>query len=516
MSKNIKLEPIDFGTAGIRGIVGKGINHLSQAHVQRITHGFAKYLLNKYKDEKQIKVVIGRDSRRYSHKYASIIANILQSYKKFKIIISKDLTPTPFVSFLIIKHQAHGGFNITASHNPYLYNGIKLYNNYGSQCLPEEIEQIKSYFENYDFYSEYVDAKFPLSSKNIQINTEKEKKEYLTKAIQAGGEYNFGTSKKIKFVYSSLHGAGIKFAREIFDRFGFKQNIDYFMPTEQIKPNRNFPTCPYPNPELNEAYKESEIVALKNNADAIIVTDPDVDRVGIKVLHKGQYVLLNGNETATLIFDFLLKNIENIKQNSYIVYSFVSSNLPALIAKKHNINSFIVPTGFKWISKFINENSGNYLYGFEESYGSLIDPSIARDKDALQSLAILLKMVDFYKQQSKTLVDVLNDIYEEYNFISSKTINIEISENFDLSKLQQQFKNIDLANKVVTDFNENTDYMKANMIKISFKDNDDWIALRPSGTEPKIKFYIFAYGKTKKISEENLNKYIEKIELLVR
>ncbi|QBF34982.1 phospho-sugar mutase [Mycoplasmopsis phocirhinis] len=510
------MTPLDFGTAGIRGIVGKGINRLSRAHVQRIAHGYAKYLLNKYIDKNEIKIVIGRDSRRYSYKYASVMADIFSQYDKFKIIISKNIIPTPFVSYLIIKHDAQGGINITASHNPYLYNGIKLYNNYGAQCLPDEIKEIKSFFKPYDNYSENYRAKFPLNIKNkIQTNINQEKNEYINQVLNVGGQYKFAHINQIKFVYSNLHGAGLDFALAIFKKLKFRQNIDYFLPQEQIKLDKNFPTCPFPNPELIEVYNESEKLALKYKADAIIVTDPDADRIGVKIKHQNEYILLNGNETATLIFDFILKNTHNIKPNSYLIYSYVSSNLPALIAQKHGINSYVVPTGFKWISKFITQNQANYLYGFEESYGSLIDPTISRDKDAIQSIVILLKMIDFYKQQSKTLVDILHEIYQEYGYMSSQSINVDLTQDFNFESLQDLFKNLNLENKIVEDFNLKKDYMNSNMIKIGFDNNNDWIALRPSGTEPKVKFYIFAYGHNYQNSIQKLNFYQRKIEDLL-
>ncbi|WP_235888481.1 phospho-sugar mutase [Mycoplasmopsis mucosicanis] len=509
-TKNIN-KSIDFGTAGIRGKVGYTAAHLSPAHVQRVAQGFAAYLLKKYRNKDKITVVIGRDNRRFSNKYSRLIAQILSSKPKFEIILSRKITPTPFVSFLVNRLKAQGAFNITASHNPKEYNGIKLYNEHGAQCLPEEIEQIKANFADYNTFSNDVkDLKWPIAH-NIKDVSKKYWNEYVEYCLKIAQNTHFSIDK-VKIAYSPLHGTGSVLAEQIFEKLGFKKDKDVFFVREQMLQDATFKTCPYPNPEKESAYELVEQVGLKNNCDLLMLTDPDADRVGIKVRHNNKYILLNGNETATLILDYLLRiNTENL-DDKYLVYSFVSSNLPEQIAKSYGLKSYVVPTGFKWIGHTIMQNKTQKMfYGFEESYGSLIDSSLVRDKDAIASIVSIVRMTQYYKDQGLDLIEALNQIYEKFGYVSSKTIDFEIDQNTDISVIQEKFIALEFENKHIKNYNNETDFMKANMIKIFFEDKNDWLALRPSGTEPKIKFYIFAYGSSAQESQEKLAKYIEKI-----
>ncbi|AIA29304.1 phosphomannomutase [Mycoplasmopsis californica] len=514
MNKNLKA--IDFGTAGIRGKVGSGIDHLGHAHVQRVAHGYAKYLSDKYSNLNKITVIVGRDNRRFSCKYSRVITEILASYPRFEIILSKKITPTPFVSFLITQNKAQAGVNITASHNPKEYNGIKLYNEHGSQCLPDEIAKIQSYFEDWDKYSDkYITQGCWPRFKNVRNTHANEWNSYIEAVSKVGGEIKVN-GDKVKIAYSPLHGTGSTLAEEVFAKIGWKSNVDVFFEDAQFIQDRNFSTCSYPNPERNEVYDAVKHIAEKNNAEIVLVTDPDSDRVGLEVLHNGTWVHFNGNETATLILDYLIKTAQNKDfSGKYLVSSFVSSNLPELIAKKHGLDIKIVPTGFKWIGHCIVENKDSFFYGFEESYGSLIDPAIAKDKDAIQSIVIITKMTQHYKNKGLNLVQVLEQIYAEYGHVVSETIDINTDENTDLSVIQHKFKNLNIADKVINDYNNADGIMRTNMIKISFKDKPDWIAFRPSGTEPKIKFYIFAYGSNYSQAQKKLVLYKQIITELV-
>ncbi|WP_029608424.1 phospho-sugar mutase [Mycoplasma simbae] len=515
MNNSKNLKPIDFGTAGIRGKVGKGIDHLSLAHVQRVAHGYAQYLANKFKTNKKIKVVVGRDNRNYSCKYARVIAEIMSKYPNFEIILPKKITPTPFVSFLVLRNNAQAALNVTASHNPKEYNGIKLYNEHGSQCLSEEIKTIKTYFEPYDSFSENYATMDPWpKADNIRNATKLEWDAYIENVVKVGQNTDKNT-QKIKIAYSPLHGTGISLIEQVFNKIGWIKNEDVFFEPRQMIQDRFFSTCNYPNPERDEVYNLVIDLANKNQCELAIVTDPDADRVGVKVKHKGEFIALNGNETATLILDYLIKT-NPPKQNQYLIHSFVSSNLPSLIAQKNNLSVKVVPTGFKWIGQSIVLNPNNFYYGFEESYGSLIDPNIARDKDAIQATVIIAKMAQYYKDQGLTLIDVLNNIYAQFGYVTSKTIDINIDADFDLANLQNKFKNIEIIGKKIEDFNNYTNFLKSNMIKITFESNSDWIALRPSGTEPKIKFYIFAYGKNQQESREKLAFYEQIINNLLK
>ncbi|WP_245598354.1 phospho-sugar mutase [Mycoplasmopsis lipofaciens] len=511
--QDMKIKKLEFGTAGIRGKLGKNEDHLNYAHVQRVAHGFSNYLLNKYPNQ-EIKIAIGRDNRRMSYSFAICCAMILNNYG-IKVFFSKDITPTPFVSYAILKNKMQGGINITASHNPAEYNGIKLYNEMGSQCLPKEIDEMTSFFESYEKYDENFNIQklTKKTFKNINFFSKKMKDSYIDEICNIANDID---TDNIKLAYSPLHGTGSKFAPQIFEKLGLGENV-YFV-KKQMKIDRNFTHCSYPNPEKQDAYIMLEKLARKNNCDLFLVTDPDSDRVGLGIKHNDKYVLLNGNETATLIANFVInvlnKDSMNINNTKYMVHSYVSSNMPAIIAKEKNIDSYVVPTGFKWIGMIINEQSKQNrecIYAFEESYGSLNKEFVSRDKDALQSVVILPRMVSYYKKQGKTLVDVLNDIYEKYGYIVSGNIEIEIEAGINLEDLQNRFKNLNFENQIIVDYNKKDNFLKSNMIKIEFTDDNSWLALRPSGTEPKIKYYIFAFGKTQTAAQEKFDFFKTKI-----
>ncbi|WP_029513832.1 phospho-sugar mutase [Mycoplasmopsis primatum] len=520
------MKKLEFGTAGIRGKIGKGEENLNFAHVQRIAHGYSKYLLAKYPNQ-LIKVVIGRDNRHKSYSFAQCCATILDSYG-INVIFSKDISPTPFVSFAIMHYQAHGGINITASHNPKEYNGIKIYNNLAMQCLPDEMDEMISYFEPYANYSESFKLQKSIKKsdyKNLEFISKKVIDKYIN-AVALVGEQNGDNNlfpSDIKIAYTPLHGTGNKFVPKLFNILFSKNDKKHcenvFYVKEQMKQDSRFSSCIFPNPEKKQAYELVIKLGKKVDADILLMTDPDSDRVGLAVKHNNEYQLLNGNETAIIITKFLLDTfrIENTN-NYYLVYSYVSTNVPEILASKKGIESFVVPTGFKWIGMTIDQQkqeNRKCLFAFEESYGSLINEDLSRDKDALQSISILAKMASYYKKQGKTLVDLLNEVYDEAGYVSSENVEITIDPNTNLKNLQEKFKNIDLDNKVVVDFNLKNNFLKSNMIQIKFENDNSWLALRPSGTEPKIKFYIFAFDKTAELSKKKLDSFKNKINEII-
>ncbi|MGP1451725.1 MAG: phospho-sugar mutase [Metamycoplasmataceae bacterium] len=508
------VKKLEMGTAGMRGKVGIGQDKLNFAYIDQIVNAFGLYLINKYSNVKEKIVIIGRDNRNLSKEFAYYSAQILSKYN-IKVKLSKDICPTPFVSYCIMKFNALGGINITASHNPKEYNGIKLYNSFGGQCLPEEVENIKKYFSPYNNSKETLNIDCKLIN-NVEYIEENLYQKYCNKIIE---KLNFNSPiNNIKIVYSPLHGTGLKYVKYLSTKIFLNSNNLFFEPF-QSKEDKDFSYCPSPNPEYNETYKWAELYNDKQNidADAIILTDPDSDRIGIKIKHKNQYVLLNGNEIATLIFYFLTINKVNIK-NNYLSYSFVSSNLPAKIAKQKNIKTFEVPTGFKWITHIINQNkNNNFLFAFEESNGCLLDSSISRDKDAIQAFVILIKMLSFYKDKNLTLYDVLQNIYLKYGFLKTKTISFDITNKTkkQVNLIINNFKNLNFENANFIDFNLKNDILKSNMYRYLFND-DSWISLRPSGTEPKIKIYISTYGNTELEAENKLIWMSNKIDNLLK
>lgn len=499
----MEKQRLEFGTAGIRGKIGLGQEFLNLAYVKQIITGFALYLIDKYQNTKEKIVVIGRDNRNMSKEFAYYAAKILSNYN-IKVKLSQPICPTPFVSFAILNYQAIGGINITASHNPKEYNGIKLYNPIGGQCLPEEIEEIKNFFPAYDSKFEKEKVNF-LLEENVEYIPENMYVDFYQKVLKID---KLEKIDNVKILYSPLHGTGLDAAKFIKQNC-FKNPQDFNLDTLQAKEDIDFSNCKNPNPETKEAYEVLIEIDQKSNHiyDALIVTDPDSDRVGIVIYKNDQYYYLNGNETAIIIFDYLLKT-KKPNSNDFLCYSYVSTNLPAVMANEHRMKIYEVPTGFKWMGKIINEHPQENLYfAFEESYGSLIDSNISRDKDAIQSLYILTKIISYYKKQNKDIVDVLDSIYKKYGYVESKNINVNLQNNdFSiLPKIQKSFKDINFKDATLIDYNLATDFTKSNMLKYVFKDNS-WIALRPSGTEPKIKFYIFAYGKTKELASK---KYVQ-------
>ncbi|UUD37057.1 Phosphoglucomutase [Mycoplasmopsis californica] len=499
---NKKLE---FGTAGIRGIVGPAEHELNTAHVARIADGLVSYLKHNFKEKDRI-VVIGRDNRIMSKEFAILTRNIL-SRNEIKVIFSEDISPTPFVSFLIKEYKAAAGVNITASHNPKEYNGVKVYNQFGYQSLPDEIDELLKYFKD---YSEYLN--FDLETKNDKfiknVNQENINK-YLEKVLKLAKKRD---CNNISVAYSPLHGTGAKYVRYLLPKLS---KNSYFLEAQMIN-DSNFSNVKSPNPENTETYEELIKLGLEKNADILLVTDPDSDRVGLCVKNNNKYELLTGNETATLIMNYLVETTKNLK-NKYLIYSYVSSNVPRIIAEKNNIKVYETPTGYKWIGALIQDNKKTHpelehLFSFEESYGSLIDETLAFDKDAIQSIVILTTIASYYKEKGLNLLDVLENIYKKYGYVASKVLNIG-TEKYDLINLQKGFKNIKEKDSVFTDYNLDPQ-IPTNMLKIQFSDHS-WIALRPSGTEPKIKFYIFGFGDNKEKADARATFLLDQIKKML-
>ncbi|WP_040545551.1 phospho-sugar mutase [Mycoplasmopsis alligatoris] len=486
---------LDFGTAGIRGVLGPNNDQLNENYIYQIAHGIAKYI-NKNKLKKL--VVIGRDNRRKSQDFALLFAQILAK-NGIKVFYSKEITPTPFLSYLILQLQATIGINVTASHNPAVYNGVKLYNKNANQMLPDEIKKLKSYFQ--PFKNILNDLKEFNPHENIIYVNEEFKRNYIKSLTNL---FPVKIQSDLKIAYSPQHGTGAYYVRDILYPIIDLKNV-YFCPLQMVE-DQNFTHSPNPNPESIDAYKELlEIAKKHDDIDLLITTDPDSDRVGIMVKHNNKFELLDGNQTATIIFDYLLKNTKNLS-NKYMIYSYVSSNLPAIMAKKHNVKVYEVPTGFKWIGDSINNiKDMEHLFSFEESYGSLIDSSLARDKDALQSLVVLVKIAQECKNKNITLLDLLEQIYQKYSYVKSKTISKEVTDMALIKVIKDKFLNIKFPDDKITMM----DYSKlennpTEMIKYKLL-GDSWIAYRPSGTEPKIKFYLFALNGNEKESQDKLN-----------
>lgn len=508
------MQKLEFKTAGIRGVLGKGENFLNITHAYRVADAYGKYLINTFPDAKSRGVVIGRDNRRESTNFAKGIAAVLASYG-IKVYFSKRICPTPFVSYMIKKVNAIGGINITASHNPKEFNGIKAYNAFGSQILPAEVKQLSIFFQPYENYLDKIYI-FQRAEPIFYIS-KKYYDQYLTEVLQVGGQYK--DCSNIKIAFSPLHGTGAIFAPQIFHSL----NATTYFATKQMINNRHFTHTKSPNPESPLAYEAVRKLGLKHQCDLLLVTDPDADRVGLGVWNPkiNDYILLNGNETATLIFQYLLEITPLEKLNKYyLIYSFVSTTLPKIMAKQNGLKVIEIETGFKWVAAEINRQKSDtkMLFAFEESYGSLINDSISADKDAIQSLVILTKMASYYKRQQVSFLDLIENIYRKYGYIKSEVISIEIDANNpqQLIQLKKNFKTKKYCFEVaeLLDYNQGYKNIEPNDTIIIHFANNCWISLRPSGTEPKLKIYIFSIGKTKKIAENNFKQLLEQIKSL--
>lgn len=474
---------LDFGTAGIRGVIGEGEEFLNEVHAARVFDGYARYLINKYKQEDDIKVVIGRDNRKKGKSFSCIALEILTSYG-IKVYFNDKMLPTPFISFLVKHKKAQGGINITASHNPKEYNGIKLYNSHGAQLLPQEVLELKAYFKEYQTYITYSNYdKLPSKNQFVLDIFEYDYQEYLNQVKQIN--YNNIDLSNIKIVYSSLHGTGYEFIKELYNSFN---NIIY--EENEIIEDENFSFVKNPNPEHKEAFTNTINLANKNNADLILVTDPDSDRVGVAIRKEDDFVLLNGNETAILITDYLIKNKKrDLNKKYYLIYSFVSTTLPVKMCQENDIKSYVCETGFKWIGDLIEKlkDKEEFFFGFEESYGSLINHNLAHDKDAIQALYALSIIASEAKKYNMTLLDRLNMIYKKYGYMKAKSFSYDLNSLDKLEEVKNKFKQLDFNNAKFIDYNLGINNIEKNdMLVYEFINSSNWISLRPSRNRTKI------------------------------
>ncbi|MGL5590604.1 MAG: phospho-sugar mutase [Metamycoplasmataceae bacterium] len=505
------MKKLEFGTAGIRGVLGEGESNLNSTHVIRIINGFAKYLIDNLQDARSRGVVIGRDNRRESKNFSEIAAVILSNHG-ITVHYNEKIAPTPFISYATRMLGAVGAINITASHNPKEYNGIKLYSSSGCQLLPKEISKLLLYFEPYENYLQ-TNINFQITSL-INYIPSSLLDSYLEKILKIGGEIS--TLSNIKVAYTPQHGTGAVPIKNLFERL----NIKAFYEEREMKEDAEFTFSENPNPENKSSFNHVLKIAKENSCDIVLVTDPDSDRVGAAIKHNNEYKIITGNETAILIFNYLINSRSKDElKNYYLIYSFVSSSLPRKIAEKNGVTSYITETGFKWIGSLIEEISKKnpnqkFLFAFEESYGSLIDESIARDKDAIQSVMILTKMTSYYKEKGLDLIQVLENIYNEYGFVESSVISLNILSENHLSQIKKTFANLRIEGATFIDYNKGVGSIQPNdMFAYEFS-NGSWISLRPSGTENKIKIYLFFINKEKEKAIYQYNKYLKLLSAL--
>ena len=506
---------LEFGTGGLRGIMGAGSNRMNIYTVGAATQGLANYLNKCFKDKKQISVVVGHDCRNNSRKFAEISADIF-SANGIKVYLFDDLRPTPEVSFAIRHLGCQSGINITASHNPKEYNGYKAYWDDGAQVLAphdtaiiEEVNKVK-----------VSDIKFQGNKDLIQIIGEDVDKVYLEKihSISIDPEV-IKRQKDLCIVYTPLHGAGRTLIPWSLKIWGF-ENV-HCVPEQMVK-DGNFPTVVSPNPENAEALTLAIKLAKELDADIVMASDPDADRVGMACKNsKGEWVLINGNQTCLIFLYYIIRNriaTGKMKPNDFIVKTIVTTELIKAVADKNHIEMRDVYTGFKWIAREIRLSEGKqqYIGGGEESYGFLAEDFV-RDKDAVSACSLLAEICAWAKDQDKTLYDILMEIYLEYGFSKETTVNVVKPGKTGAEEIQAMMNNFranppkeiggspvvlvkDYKTLKATDAQGKvTDLAmpEASNVLQYFTEDGTKISVRPSGTEPKIKFYIEVKGQMK-------------------
>ena len=491
---------LTFGTGGIRAIMGPGPNKLNIYTIRKNTEGYARYIEN-YGDKKA-GVVIAYDNRMYSKEFAYEAAKVLTTHD-IKVYLFDDLRPTPELSFAVRYLKCTGGIVITASHNPPEYNGYKIYDHHGRQCVPRDTDVIIEYIKNVeDLLSINIDE----SKENNIIYIGKEIDEaYYEKLLEVQERPEL--KKKIKMVYTPLQGTGNIPVRTMLNRLGYEVHEV----KEQCDPDPLFSKTKSPNPENKSSFDLAIKLANQVSADLIIATDPDCDRLGIVVRHNDNYEFLTGNQTGAVLLEYLLstkKEKGRLPDKGIVFDTIVTSDLGAKICQKYGVEIESTLTGFKYIGDKIREYKGQktFLFGYEESYGYMIK-DFTRDKDGVQSSILIAECCNYYKTLNKTLIDVLNEIYDEYGYVS----DIQESETFPgiegqkkMEEIVNQYRYGDIkeidGRKVVAkeDYNLSirTDQSgetplalpKSNVIKLFLEDRS-WIVVRPSGNEPKIKYY---------------------------
>ena len=514
------ISSLEFGTAGLRGIMAMGTNRMNIYVIRQATQGLANYLL---RDKKAPKVAIAYDSRNNSELFAWEAAKVLAA-NGVKAYIYPELMPTPAASFAVRYLKCDAGIVITASHNPNKYNGYKCYGPDGCQMTDVSASAVYDEIKKLDIFKDIKlgDRDELVVKGMIEVLKEDVFDAFIESNFKQSVISQVKSPRIVKLAYTPLNGAGYRCVTTILKKDGFN-HIDVV--EEQKNPDGNFPTCPYPNPEMKEALALGIKLLKEKDDDILIATDPDSDRVGVVVNQKDGPVILTGNEVGILLFDFIVrirKQLKTLPERPFAVKTIVSSDLVNIMAKKYGVQIAEVLTGFKYIGEQIlwleqKGEENRYIFGYEESCGYLTNNNV-RDKDAVNAAILVAEMANVYKQEGMTLYDRLQEIYKEFGDYKTVTLAYEFQGlagkehikqlmiDFRGEKIKQILGNVDhvgdyLEQKIhFADHSEPTNLPKSNVVKFFLK-NGETITIRPSGTEPKLKAYVFALGN------DNLEKY---------
>lgn len=534
---------LEFGTGGLRGVIGAGTNRMNVYTVRRATQGFANYLLKQVEDAKEKGVVIAYDSRHKSPQFAQEAALVLNA-NGIKAYVFESLRTTPELSFAVRYLGCAGGIVITASHNPPAYNGYKVYGEDGGQIVPHLAEKIIAEIQQIEDYSQvgYVEKEEALSTGMLQIIGEDVDKEYIeeVKKLALRKDVIQSVGKDMKVIYTPLHGTGNMPVRRVLKELGFENVM--VVPQQEL-PDANFSTVKSPNPEEHEAFTLALELADKISAELILGTDPDCDRVGVVVKNKeGDYQVLTGNQTGALLVDYVLsamKEQKTLPANGVVIKTIVTSELGAKIAQSFGMDTLDTLTGFKFIGEKIHQFEENkekqFLFGYEESYGYLAG-TFVRDKDAVIASMLICEMAAYYKSKDMTLYDALINLYEKYGYYKEDLLSITLQGKAGIEKIQSILNHFrgqppkaiaGKSIKIVRDYktgggrNLMTDEEVAltlpasNVLHFTMED-DSWFCVRPSGTEPKVKIYFSVVGGSLSDAENQLNHFKEGVMEIIR
>ncbi|MGM0216988.1 phospho-sugar mutase [Enterococcus sp. AZ126] len=532
--------PLEFGTAGMRGILGAGINRMNIFTIRQATEGLARFMDAEGAEVKQRGVAIAYDSRHMSPEFAMEAAKTLAQHD-IPAFVFKSLRPTPELSFAVRYLNAFSGIMITASHNPAAYNGYKVYGADGGQMPPADADALTKYVREVENPLK-VDVLADDQAKESELITiigEEVDAAYLkeVKAVTINQELINEMGKELKLVYTPLHGTGKMLGEKALQQAGFEK---FVLVPEQAIADPDFTTVKSPNPEEHSAFEYAIRLGEKEGADLLIATDPDADRLGAAVrLPDGNYQVLTGNQLGSIMIQYILeahKQAGTLPENAVVLKSIVSSELATAITAKYNTKMVDVLTGFKFIAEKIEQyeedHSQTFMFGFEESYGYLVK-SFVRDKDAIQALVLLAEVAAFYKKQGKTLYDGLQDIFNEYGYFEEKTISVTLSGIEGSEKIKALMKKFreqapksfaDINVTQTEDFKQLTRTFSSGTVEALttppsdvlkyFLEDGSWIAIRPSGTEPKIKFYLATKASSQTEADQKIKNFEQAVNAL--
>lgn len=516
---------IEFGTAGMRGLLGPGTNRINLHTIRKATQGYANYIKAHGEKACEEGIAIGYDNRHMSREFAFDCAKILAK-NGIKAYVFESLRPTPELSFAVRYLHCFGGIMITASHNPREYNGYKLYDSKGCQLVPalaaQVIDQVNSIDDELAINADVT----PEQEELITVIGKDVDEAYYEQVL--GIQLNPDVEKDIKIVFSPEHGTANIPVQEVYKRAGY----NCIPVVEQCTPDPDFSNTPTPNPEQPGAYELALKYAADNDADIILVCDPDADRMGVGVKHDGEYIVMTGNQSGAVLLEYILSQMEEkgiMPENPVMFNTVVTSDLGEKVATAHGVDTEKTLTGFKFIgekvAKYEDTGEKNYVFGYEESYGSLIKPFV-RDKDAPQACLMLAEAASHYKQEGKDLVDVLNDLYDQHGTYEESQVALTLSGEAGANRIKEILATLrkdapkeiggtpvvrseDYKESTITEDGKTEElvgFTKSDVLKYYLEDGS-WIAVRPSGTEPKCKFYYCIKGENAEDAHEKTLNY---------